>query len=63
MKKLIPIDRLEQLRKEQQETEERTGLRLPLYEPELMLVSGSLTGSHYPEETDQRGVAIIDFSV
>tara|TARA_B100000214_G_scaffold340968_1_gene287811 strand:+ start:261 stop:434 length:174 start_codon:yes stop_codon:yes gene_type:complete len=55
---IIPLDKLEQLRREQQgeEQEERPVLYAPTPEP-LEMLSGSIE----PEE--ERGVTIIDFTI
>lgn len=57
---IIPIEKLEQLRREQsgEEQEERPALYAPTPEPYEM-VSGSIE----PEQEDERGVAIIDFTM
>lgn len=56
----VPLDKLEELRKEQGHTE-RTEQRPALYAPEPMVI---LSGSLPLEEPQQkRGVEIIDFTI
>tara|TARA_B000000557_G_scaffold229254_1_gene201256 strand:- start:5029 stop:5211 length:183 start_codon:yes stop_codon:yes gene_type:complete len=58
---IIPFDKLEQLRREQngEQTQEQPALYAPLPEP-----LGMLTGSVPQEQEDgKRGVEIIDFTI
>jgi len=55
---IIPIDKLEQLRREQSNEKERPALHAPIPEPFEMI-----SGSAEPESGEERGVAVIDFTI
>jgi hypothetical protein len=60
MTTIIPLEKLEQLRKEQRresELEQRPALYAP--EPPIEM----LTGSMPQQEREERGIAIIDFTI
>ena len=55
---IIPLDKLEELRREQRGEQDRPVLHAPQPEP-----YGMLTGSVPQEEDTERGVEIIDFTI
>lgn len=57
---IVPLDKLEQLRREQgvEQDEERPALHVPAPEP-VEMISGSIE----PQQEDERGVTIIDFTI
>ncbi len=57
----IPLDKLEQLRREQNR-EEAHEERPVLYAPELH-APAMVSGSMEPDDEQERGVAIIDFTI
>ena len=59
MRDIVPLDKLERLRKEQRR-EHETDQRLPLYAP--LPPIEMLTGSMPQQDTD-RGIEIIDFTI
>lgn len=61
MTDIIPLDKLEQLRREQGKHPEPVEQRPALYAPEPMEVLSS--GSVPHERIDERGVTIIDFTI
>ena len=59
MSTIVPLEKLEQLRREQRregELEQRPVLYAP--EPPIEMITGSM-----PQEQQERGVAIIDFTI
>lgn len=59
MRDIIPLDKLERLRKEQRR-EPETDQRLPLYAPvpPIEMLTGSI-----PQQDTERGIEIIDFTI
>mgnify|MGYP003328789756 CR=1 FL=1 len=60
MRDILPLDKLELLRKEQR-LEPETDQRLPLYAPVPPIEM--LTGSVPQQDENQRGIEIIDFTI
>lgn len=59
MRDIVPLDKLERLRKEQRR-EPEASQRLPLYAPvpPIEMITGSV-----PQKDTERGIEIIDFTI